>query len=168
MLNNFFLHLSEHWYLKSLYSNNHTNCIPSLIYINVKRPTYNQILIESALLDAHPKNMVYLQTRSFYGSTILYGQEPSSKIEETVNSIKEQKEQKEKLTEKKPQNVVLSAEKAVVEKKPTILQKVKAEIMHYYHGFRLLGLDMKISLKLIWRILQGKELSRREHRLVCT
>ncbi|XP_046821774.1 mitochondrial proton/calcium exchanger protein [Vespa crabro] len=158
--------IKKHWYLKSWYGNNHTNCIPSLIYINVKRPAYNQILIESALLDAHPKNMIYLQTRSFSGSTILHGQEPSSKIEETVNSIKEQKEQKEKLIEHKPQSVILSAEKAVVEKKPTILQRVKAEIMHYYHGFRLLGLDIKISLKLIWRILQGKDLSRREHRLL--
>lgn len=111
--------------------------------------------------------MMYLQTRSFSGSIILHGQEPSSKIEETVKSIKEQKEQKEKLTEHKPQTIISSAEKAIVEKKSTILQKVKAEIMHYYHGFRLLGLDMKISVKLICRILQGKELSRREHRLVC-
>ncbi|XP_043670521.1 mitochondrial proton/calcium exchanger protein [Vespula pensylvanica] len=158
--------IRQHWYLKSWYSNNHTNCIPSVIYIDVKRPTYNQILIESTLLDAHPKNMMYLQTRSFSGSIILHGQEPSSKIEETVKSIKEQKEQKEKLTEHKPQTIISSAEKAIVEKKSTILQRIKAEIMHYYHGFRLLGLDMKISVKLICRILQGKELSRREHRLL--
>ncbi|KAL2712535.1 mitochondrial proton/calcium exchanger protein, partial [Vespula squamosa] len=164
-----YFHLSEHWYLKSWYSNNHTNCIPSVIYIDVKRPAYNQILIESALLDAHLKNMMYLQARSFSGSIILHGQEPSSKIEETVKNIKEQKEQKEqkeKLTEHKPQIVISSAEKAIVEKKSTILQRVKAEIMHYYHGFRLLGLDMKVSLKLICRILQGKDLSRREHRLL--
>ncbi|KZC12823.1 LETM1 and EF-hand domain-containing protein anon-60Da, mitochondrial [Dufourea novaeangliae] len=58
-----------------------------------------------------------------------------------------------------------STSKAVVEKR-TLWQKVKGEILHYYHGFRLLGLDMKISAKLVWRILRGKELSRREHRLL--
>lgn len=58
-----------------------------------------------------------------------------------------------------------SAQTSVAEKR-TLWQKVKAEILHYYHGFRLLFLDMKISAKLIWRIVNGKELSRREHRLV--
>ena len=76
--------------------------------------------------------------------------------------MKEDKELKNKMVEASP------TEKTAVAEKRTMWQKVKAELLHYYHGFRLLGLDMKISAKLIWRILQGKELSRREHRLVCT
>lgn len=165
--------IRQHWCLKSWYSTNYPNCRPSLVCIDLNKSTCNHTLLEcSTPLNAYPNNLVSLQIRSFSGSPIWHGQEPSSKIEETVNDIKEQKEQKElkelknKSIEKKPKLTVQSSEKAVAEKKPTIWQKVKAEIIHYYHGFRLLGLDMKVSAKLIWRILKGKELSRREHRLL--
>ena len=82
-------------------------------------------------------------------------------MEDTVKNIKEQKEMKDKAEGK----VAKSAKKDVAQK-TNLWQKVKAEIIHYYHGFRLLGLDMKISAKLVWRILKGTELSRREHRLL--
>jgi len=111
------------------------------------------------------KSITYLQIRTFYATPSWNGQEPSSKIEETVKNIKEEKELKNKVVERErcaKDNE--QAKKAVA--KVTIWQKVKGEILHYYHGFRLLGLDMKVSAKLIWRILHGKELSRREHRLV--
>lgn len=78
-----------------------------------------------------------------------------------MKNIKEEKELKEKMSESA---VKVQEQKAVA--KPSIWQRVKAEILHYYHGFRLLGLDMRVSAKLIWRILHGNELSRREHRLV--
>lgn len=104
-----------------------------------------------------------MQFRTFYITSIWNGQESSSKVEDTIKNIKEQKE-----LEAKTQECVVhtSSKSKVAEKKPPIWERIKAEILHYYHGFRLLGLDMKISAKLIWRILQGKELSRREHRLV--
>lgn len=103
--------------------------------------------------------MTYLQIRTFYITPNWKSQESSSKVEETVRNIKEEKELKEKMID----NAIELPKKAKV----TVWQKVKGEILHYYHGFRLLGLDMKVSAKLIWRILHGKELSRREHRLVC-
>lgn len=105
-------------------------------------------------------NVLYSPIRKFHFDPTWRGQEPSSKVEETVKSIKEEKEQKIIL-----KDVAQTPEKAIVQKR-TIWQKVKAELMHYYHGFRLLGLDIKISAKLIWRVMKGKELSRREHRLV--
>lgn len=111
--------------------------------------------------DHNNTSLPYLQLRTFYATPTWKGQESSSKVEDTVKNIKEQKE----LKEKTEGTVVKSASKAVAEK-TSLWQKVKGEIIHYYHGFRLLGLDMKISAKLVWRILQGKELSRREHRLV--
>ncbi|XP_043500154.1 mitochondrial proton/calcium exchanger protein [Polistes fuscatus] len=158
--------IRQYWCLKSWYNSNHTNSIPSVICIDLKRPTCNQTLVDFVLLDTHSKNMMYLQTRSFSRSLVFHGQEPSSKIEETVKNIKEQKELKEKSIESKCQPIVSSTDKALMEKKPSLLERVKGELLHYYHGFRLLGLDMKVSAKLIWRILQGKELSRREHRLL--
>merc|ERR1719228_1278485 len=62
--------------------------------------------------------------------------------------------------------VKISVEKkssAVVVKK-TMWEKVVAEVKHYYSGFKLLFLDVKVSSKIIWRIVQGKTLSRRENR----
>ncbi|XP_024936306.1 mitochondrial proton/calcium exchanger protein isoform X2 [Cephus cinctus] len=123
--------------------------------------------IDPTSLDASPIGVSCLQIRHFHVSHAWRGQEPSSKVEETVKNLKEQKEEKakEKMAALHTSDVVKAPEKAVAEKR-TLWQKIKAEILHYYHGFRLLGLDMKISVKLIWRILQGKELSRREHRLL--
>lgn len=55
-------------------------------------------------------------------------------------------------------------EKAPVKK--TLKQRIVNELLHYYHGFRLLFIDINVSRKLIWRILNGKSLTRREHRLL--
>lgn len=85
----------------------------------------------------------------------MFSEKPSSKVEETVNAVKE-KNQKE------------SEGKEVAEVKPkkTLKQKVMDEVMHYYHGFKLLGLNAKISFKLALKKMKGIELTRREHNLV--
>lgn len=57
-----------------------------------------------------------------------------------------------------------SAEITVVRK--TLKQKIIHELLHYYHGFRLLFIDLNVSRKLIWRVLNGNQLTRREHRLL--
>ncbi|KAK5970852.1 hypothetical protein GCK32_005244, partial [Trichostrongylus colubriformis] len=46
--------------------------------------------------------------------------------------------------------------------KKTIRQKIVHELKHYYHGFRLLALETKLSAKYMWRLLRGDTLSRRE------
>lgn len=128
-------------------------------------PRNNRLLMHSALAENCPNynnNLPYVQFRTFYVTPTWNGQESSSKVEKTVQNIKEQKAEEKAKAE---DSVVKSVPKEIIEK-PTIWQKVKGEILHYYHGFRLLGLDMKISSKLLWRILKGHELSRREHRLV--
>lgn len=81
---------------------------------------------------------------------------PSSKVEETVQRIKE----KRKEVEEQPQQVT-----QVVVKK-NIGQRIWAELVHYYHGFRLLFIDVRVSTGLVWRILNGKTLTRREHNLL--
>ncbi|XP_035235377.1 LETM1 domain-containing protein LETM2, mitochondrial-like [Anguilla anguilla] len=43
-------------------------------------------------------------------------------------------------------------------------QKVVEELKHYYNGFRLLGIDTKIAGRMVWRLLHGQLLSRRERR----
>ncbi|KAL0132612.1 hypothetical protein PUN28_000400 [Cardiocondyla obscurior] len=143
---------------KSWYNVNHTTGGIALIYTDLKK---TRLLLEPTVPSIYiDKNVTCLQIRTFYVTPSWSGQEPSSKIEETVKNIKEEKELKDKMVVAKDNET----KKAVA--KVTIWQKVKGEILHYYHGFRLLGLDMKVSAKLIWRILHGKELSRREHRLL--
>ncbi|XP_026498551.1 mitochondrial proton/calcium exchanger protein [Vanessa tameamea] len=80
---------------------------------------------------------------------------PSSKVEATVETIKKEIEEKEKLPKKE-------------EKKKSLKQRIMDELRHYYHGFRLLFIEVRISTTLLFRILQGHSLTRREHRLLVT
>jgi len=91
----------------------------------------------------------------------LYDKEPlkpSSKVEETVQALKEDLKDKPSV--------------AVATEKPPLLTRIKKKVvdeaLHYYHGFRLLFIDINVSRKLVWRVLNGKSLTRREHRLVIT
>jgi len=52
-------------------------------------------------------------------------------------------------------------------KKKPILIRVKDELVHYWHGTKLLGLEIKISTKFLYRLLKGEKLTRREIRQVC-
>jgi LETM1 and EF-hand domain-containing protein 1, mitochondrial len=64
--------------------------------------------------------------------------------------------EKEKAVEKK------DAKKE--EKKLTLTQKIKRELMHYWDGTKLLATEVKISTRLAFKMAAGYELSRREHR----
>ncbi|OON17628.1 LETM1-like protein, partial [Opisthorchis viverrini] len=50
------------------------------------------------------------------------------------------------------------------DKKLTLWQRAKKEIVHYYHGFRLLGLEVRIATGICFRLLRGHALSRRERK----
>ncbi|XP_067378173.1 LETM1 domain-containing protein LETM2, mitochondrial isoform X2 [Channa argus] len=53
-------------------------------------------------------------------------------------------------------------ERGVVKK--SLYQKIVDELKHYYNGFRLLGIDIKIAGRMVWRLLHGQVLTRRERR----
>lgn len=57
-------------------------------------------------------------------------------------------------------------EMSAPEKKKTLMQKIKEEAVHYWHGAKLLGLEIKISSRLTYKMLQGTKLTRRENRQV--
>lgn len=80
---------------------------------------------------------------------------PSSKVETTVETIKKGIEENEKLPKKQ-------------EPKKSLKERFMAEVQHYYHGFRLLFIEVRISAILLFKILRGKSLTRREHRLLVT
>jgi LETM1 and EF-hand domain-containing protein 1 len=60
------------------------------------------------------------------------------------------------------------AKKDEEEKKKTLWQKVKHEAQHYWDGTKLLVAEVKISSKLALKMAAGYELTRREHRQVCS
>lgn len=105
-------------------------------------------------------------SRSFHSNVVLFSSEPlkpSSKVEETVHVLKEKA--KEQL---KSEAVAAPVQKSAAVAAPTksLKQRIVDELVHYYHGFRLLFIDINVSRKLIWRVLNGKQLTRREHKLV--
>uniref|UniRef100_A0A3Q4HPE4 Leucine zipper-EF-hand containing transmembrane protein 2 n=1 Tax=Neolamprologus brichardi TaxID=32507 RepID=A0A3Q4HPE4_NEOBR len=53
-------------------------------------------------------------------------------------------------------------DKALVKK--SLYQRFVDELKHYYNGFRLLGIDTKIAGRMVWRLLHGQLLTRRERR----
>lgn len=139
-----------------------------------------------------PLSSSFNSSRNFHLSAVYFGDgpnKPSSKIEETVQALKEkakEKETKEKEAKVKetlqstvsstaaPAVPPLDASKAEADKKDVvkasrfqmIRRKVVDEIVHYYHGFRLLFIDINVSRKLVWRLLNGHTLRRREKKLV--
>ncbi|KAL5288381.1 LETM1 family protein [Megaselia abdita] len=97
---------------------------------------------------------------------------PSSKVEQTVQTMKnKQKEQAEQVLKQEiteildPKPAATKAAVAVPVKK-SLKTRIWEELVHYYHGFRLLFIDINISRKLIWRVLNGNKLTRRENRLL--
>ncbi|MEQ2240837.1 letm1 and EF-hand domain-containing protein 1, mitochondrial [Ilyodon furcidens] len=85
-----------------------------------------------------------------------------SKVEKSLRSLKDKKK---KLEEGGPvYSPTLDADPV----RRTLRQWVTDEIKHYYHGFRLLWIDTTIAGRMLWRVLNGNPLSRRERRQVCT
>ena len=114
-----------------------------------------------------------------------------SKVEQTVNVLKSEIETKKGITKddskdpiglvatlkkKSTPDVAMKVEKSTASSssvevttappKKTIVQKVVAELKHYYNGFKLLFIDVNVCRKYIWRVLNGQSLTRRERRQV--
>lgn len=105
--------------------------------------------------------------RKFQTSSRHFGEpnKPSSKIEETTEAMKEKaKEATEKKSDVPSAAPVLKKEVAIVKK--SLRQKIVDEIKHYYHGFKLLFIDISVSSTLVWKVLKGGTLSRREYNLL--
>ncbi|XP_048367911.1 LETM1 domain-containing protein LETM2, mitochondrial [Sphaerodactylus townsendi] len=48
--------------------------------------------------------------------------------------------------------------------KKSLRQRVVDELKHYYNGFHLLWIDTKVAARMVWRLLHGQILTRRERR----
>ncbi|KAI8598770.1 LETM1-domain-containing protein [Dissophora ornata] len=58
----------------------------------------------------------------------------------------------------------IAGEGAVAQPKKSLWERFKLEMIHYWHGTKLLGKEIKISTKLAGRLLNGNKLTRREQR----
>lgn len=86
-----------------------------------------------------------------------------TKVEETVDVLKEEKKVKESVSETSVQPTP-KVQAAAVPTKRSLGKRIIDEIVHYYHGFRLLFIDFRICSRLVWKLLNGKSLSRRENK----
>ena len=91
----------------------------------------------------HSINTRYLHT-SLVRRVDIEPLRPSSKVEESVLAFK---------NEAKLSSAVVKA---------PLAKRVMDELKHYYHGFRLLFIDVRISWNLALRLLEGEALTRRE------
>ncbi|KAK3573888.1 hypothetical protein QTP86_032991 [Hemibagrus guttatus] len=93
--------------------------------------------------------------RWVHTSSCLYD---DSKVERSLRSLKDRNK---KLEEGGP---IYSPNVDVEPVRRTLGQRVIDEVKHYYHGFRLLCIDTAITGRMLWRVLNGYALSRRERR----
>ena len=104
-----------------------------------------------------------------------------SKIEEYIEHKRKKLEHKEKLrvaSRKFQDAFIFKVDRSLVQpqvksgefvEKPvtkSLMERFIHELKHYYNGFRLLYLDLKIAARLLWSVLNGKSLSRRERKQV--
>lgn len=91
----------------------------------------------------------------------------SDKVESTekterAETILEKAETQELLPIKDGPSTQLAKPEDTEVPKPTVWEKVKHEVQHYWNGTKLLGYEMKVSTKLLFKLAAGYELSRRE------
>lgn len=137
----------------------------NLIYIYPSHVIrYDQRILSTSYLE----QSLY-HRRLFHSSQILYDKEPSSKVEQTVNALKEEalkrddKSTSTAPTEAKTSDQVKSVSVAEVPKR-SLAKRAWDEVVHYYHGFRLLFIDIRIASRLLLKSMRGNDLSRREYR----
>lgn len=107
-------------------------------------------------------------------TSIILREQASSKVEETVKNLQEKERKAKETTDGSAATTAAvttaagpaAGAAAVAPIKKPLKQRIWDEIVHYYHGFRLLFIDMNVARKLMMKVLRGKSLTRREYRLL--
>ena len=93
--------------------------------------------------------------------------EEKSKVEETCETLKAKQQAETSKTLVEILDEALQPKKTESEPvKKSLAQRIVYEVKHYANGFRLLFINIRISLKQLWKVLNGHDLSRRERKLV--
>lgn len=90
-----------------------------------------------------------------------------SKVEETCETLKAKQQAETSKTLIEAVDEVFKPKKDEEQPvKQSIGQRIVHEVKHYANGFRLLFINIRISAKQLWKVLNGHALSRRERKLV--
>ena len=93
--------------------------------------------------------------------------EEKSKVEETCETLKAKQQAETSKTLIEALDEAFQPKKTEPEPiKKSIMQRIVHEVKHYANGFKLLFVNIRISVKQFWKILNGQDLSRRERKLV--
>uniref|UniRef100_A0A673IM95 Mitochondrial proton/calcium exchanger protein n=1 Tax=Sinocyclocheilus rhinocerous TaxID=307959 RepID=A0A673IM95_9TELE len=136
------------------------NCTALRLATNRSPRLYCSILVH----DPVHTHSTYLRTLAWPQNTLVRWVHTTgplyddSKVERSLRSLKDRNK---KLEEGGP---VYSPTVDAEPVRRTIRQRVIDEVKHYYHGFRLLWIDTTITVRMLWRVLNGHILSRRERR----
>ncbi|XP_078483251.1 mitochondrial proton/calcium exchanger protein-like [Ciona intestinalis] len=130
-------------------------------YYNQRTLTYNGTILRLQTPISSPLTNGVNKHRLLHTCSVNFDK---SKVE---NSLKEKKKQKtalqsETVVKETSKDTKVGQEQTLDLTKKSLWQRIVAEVKHYYHGFRLLGLDIKIASKSLWKILNGGVLQRRE------
>jgi LETM1 and EF-hand domain-containing protein 1 len=61
-------------------------------------------------------------------------------------------------------NLTITRQRRLEQQKPALFVTLKNTVIHYYHGFRLFGLEVKVASRLFIKTLRGHSLTRQEQR----
>lgn len=80
------------------------------------------------------------------------GDRAESTVAKAVKSLMDKKQRPQSLSEE------------IAKPKISLYLRMKEGLLHYWHGTKLLAYETKISSKLLFKVLRGHKLIRREHR----
>uniref|UniRef100_A0A1I7U2A1 Mitochondrial proton/calcium exchanger protein n=1 Tax=Caenorhabditis tropicalis TaxID=1561998 RepID=A0A1I7U2A1_9PELO len=101
-----------------------------------------------------------IATSSLYTTSLRYLATDRSKVEYTLKMLREDVQKQDEEAQKALS--LMKSDKEVSTVKPPLKDRIMHELKHYYHGFRLLALETRVSAKYLWRVLRGATLTRRE------
>ena len=156
-------------------SKNKGNIIRNKTLVNYRNPDFKYLSVPARYIHVSTLNLTEDPKEDF---KVL---DDKNKIEEYIKHRRKKLEQKEKLrvaSQKFQDAFIFKVDRSlvqpqmkseeVVEKpvKKSLIERFIHEVKHYYNGFRLLYLDVKIAARLLFSVLNGKSLSRRERKQV--
>ncbi|XP_037022870.2 LETM1 domain-containing protein LETM2, mitochondrial isoform X5 [Artibeus jamaicensis] len=144
----------------------HPTCcshFPSLAFLHLPESHLNQTCMKNygsktfSCLSQPGSKALSLQTRTtqqLHTSSCWFQEAPGKpRLEQAPKRPQEMSPQPTKEIGTKPR-----------EEKQSYGQKIMAELKYYYNGFSLLWFDTKVAVRMIWRLLHGQVLTRRERR----
>ncbi|XP_054421983.1 LETM1 domain-containing protein LETM2, mitochondrial isoform X1 [Pteronotus mesoamericanus] len=136
---------------------------PSLAFLHLPDSHLNKTYMKNcgskkdSYLNQSGNKVLYLRTRiiqKLHTSTCWLQQDPGKpQLEQTPKKPQE--------TSPQPRTETCTKTK---EEKRSFRQKIMDELKYYYNGFYLLWTDTKVAVRMIWRLLHGQVLTRRERR----